>query len=92
MATYELPIVLKTSDTESSKETVKSILQKHSATIESEDPWGTRKLAYEIDQEQEGFYLILTIEVAPDAIKKIINDFRLNSDVLRYFFIKIKKV
>lgn len=92
MATYELPVVLKTGDTESSTEAVKNILQKHGVTIESEDPWGTRNLAYEINSEQEGFYLILTIEAAPDAVKKIINDFRLNSDVLRYFFIKIKKV
>lgn len=92
MATYELPVVLKTDDAESTKEAVKNILQKHGATIESEDQWGTRKLAYEINNEQEGFYLILTIETVPDAIKKIINDFRLNSDVLRYFFIKIKKV
>jgi small subunit ribosomal protein S6 len=92
MGKYELPVVLKTSDTEASTDTLKNILQKHGATIESEEPWGTRKLAYEIDTEQEGFYLILTIEAAPDAIKKIINDFRLNTDILRYFFIKIKKV
>jgi small subunit ribosomal protein S6 len=92
MGKYELPVVLKTSDTEASKDTLKNILQKHGVTIESEEAWGTRKLAYEIDTEQEGFYLILTIEAAPDAIKKIINDFRLNTDILRYFFIKIKKV
>ena len=92
MGKYELPVVLKTSDTEASTDTLKNILQKHGVTIESEEPWGTRKLAYEIDNEQEGFYLILTIEAAPDAIKKIINDFRLNTNILRYFFIKIKKV
>jgi small subunit ribosomal protein S6 len=66
MKKYELPLVLKTSgDIEPVKENVKAILQKHGAQIEAEDAWGTRKLAYEIDNEREGYYLILTLEVTP---------------------------
>ncbi len=92
MKKYELPLVLRAGeDIEPVKESVKAILQKHGAQIEAEDVWGTRKLAYEIDNEREGYYLILILEVTPQALEKITSEFRLNSDILRYLFIKIKE-
>lgn len=92
MKKYELPLVLRTGgDIEPVKENIKAILQKYGAQIEAEDVWGTRRLAYEIDNEREGYYLILILEATPQAIEKITNEFRLNNDILRYLFIKIKE-
>ena len=33
----------------------------------------------------------MNVEIPPDSVKKIINEFRLNSNILRYLFVKIKK-
>lgn len=87
--TYELTVILRISDkVELLKEEVNKILQKHGVTLVAEAKWEVKKLAYYIDNENEGYYLFMSIESPTDAIDKIISDFRLNNDILRYFFIK----
>ncbi len=87
--THELTLILKITDNvESLKENIKKLLQKYNVSVISEDPWDVRKLAYTIDGETEGYYLFMSIDTPPDAIQKIIGEFRLNSDILRYLFIK----
>lgn len=90
MNNYEVTVILRTSDTESLKDTVKKILQKHNVEITLEDPWGVKKLAYQIDNESEGYYYFMNVESPADSIQKIINDFKLNRDILRYLFVKIQ--
>ncbi len=86
---YELTVILRITDNvESLKEVIKKILQKYGVEVISEDSWDVKKLAYPIKDESEGYYLFLTIESPTNAIDKIIGDFRLNNDILRYFFIK----
>ena len=92
MKKYELITILRVSENvESLKDNVKDIIQKHGVKVESEDAWGIKKMAYEIDNEQEGYYYILIIESPPEAIRKFSDEFQLNSDILRYLPIIIKK-
>jgi small subunit ribosomal protein S6 len=89
---YELTVILKSGDvTENLKEKVKSILQKYGVTVVSEDPWGVKKLAYEISNETEGYYYFLNIQAPTDSVQKSITDFRLIADILRFLFIKLNK-
>ncbi len=89
IVSYELTLILRITDNvESLKDTIKKLLQKYGVSVISEDSWDVKKLAYHIDGENEGYYLFMSIESPTDAIKKIISDFRLNSDILRYLFIK----
>lgn len=91
MIKYELPVILRVSDDiEPLKTVVKEILEKYNVKIELEEPGVTKKLAYPIDGDEEGHYLFLTIESPPDSVTKIVNEFRLNTDILRYLFIKLK--
>ena len=50
-----------------------------------------KKLAYQIDGESKGYYLFMNVQIPPASVKKIISDFRLNSDILRYLFVKVTK-
>jgi small subunit ribosomal protein S6 len=89
---YELTVILRVSDAlESNKEKVKSILQKYGVSVASEDQWGVRRLAYMIRTEKDGFYTLFTLEAQPDAIQKITSEFRLNIDILRFLFVRLKK-
>lgn len=92
MNNYELTLILRVGDTlESLKTTTKDLLKKHGIEIQSEEEWGNRKLAYEIDREREGYYLFLNVQAPPASIQETISDFRLNNDILRYLFVKMKK-
>jgi len=87
--THELTLILRITDNvESQKENIKKLLKKYEVEVISEDPWDVKKLAYQIDGESEGYYLFMSISTPPEAIQKIIGEFRLNSDILRYLFIK----
>jgi small subunit ribosomal protein S6 len=89
---YELIVILRINDTlESNKEKARSILQKYGVEFNSEDHWGTRRLAYMIDGEKDGYYLNWNIQAPPDAVQKVITEYRLNGDILRYLFVKVKK-
>jgi len=91
MGTYELTVILTNKETESLIEKVKEILKKHGTNILSDNSLGVKKLAYQINKENEGYYLFMNVEIPPDSVKKIISEFRLNSNILRYLFVKIKK-
>jgi len=91
MITYELTVILRNKETESLIERVKDILIKHGTTVLSDNSLGVKRLAYQIDRENEGYYLFMNVEIPTDSVKKIISEFRLNSNILRYLFVKIKK-
>lgn len=88
MKNYELTVIVRNRDTESLKEKVKEILQKHGAIITKEDHWGIKRLAYEISKEREGYYMFMLVDVTPDAVDKIQKEFGLNADILRYLFVR----
>lgn len=93
MNTYELTVILRAKENvESLKARTIEILTKHGAAVKSDDSWGVRKLSYMIDREKEGYYQFLIIESPAEAVTKVIADFRLISDILRFLFVKIDSV
>ncbi|MCX7678428.1 MAG: 30S ribosomal protein S6 [Spirochaetes bacterium] len=92
MNSYELTIILRPNETlNETRGMVEKIFQKHGANIKSVNEWGRRKLAYPIDRNVEGFYLIYHIEVAPEGVKNLTSEFRLMIDILRFLFVKIEE-
>lgn len=88
MNNYELTVIVRNRETESLKEKVKEILQKHGAIITKEDHWGIKKLAYEISKEREGYYMFMLVDAAPEEVDRIQKEFGLNADILRYLFVR----
>lgn len=77
---YEAVVVLsvKTNDEEQIKAAVNkfSDLIKNNGTLTSVDEWGKKKLAYEINYEDEGYYVLYKFESKPDfpaELERIIN-------------------
>lgn len=91
MNTYELTVIVRNRETEALIERVKDILTKHGTSIISDNSLGVKKLAYTIDKENQGYYLFMNVDIPAESVKKIIADFRLNSNILRYMFVKSKK-
>jgi len=91
MNNYELTLLLKKKESEATKEQVKKILQKYKVDLVSEDPWGIRKLAYQIETEKEAYYYFLNLTANSDSVKNMTNEFRLNRNIMRHLFVKVKK-
>ena len=79
MQKYEAIFVISTKqDEESIKATVEkfSTLISENGTLTSVDEWGKRKLAYLINKEAEGYYVLFTFEseaAFPAELDRVIN-------------------
>jgi small subunit ribosomal protein S6 len=83
---YELMTVYSLSKgEEAAKELVekfKGLIEK-SGTISNVDEWGKRKLAYLINDEAEGYYVVYTFTSAPDFPKELNRVLNITDGVLR---------
>ncbi|MCC6801926.1 MAG: 30S ribosomal protein S6, partial [Anaerolineae bacterium] len=52
------------------------------------DRWGRRKMAYEIDKQREGFYVLFEAKIEPRALGEIERNLNLSPYVLRYLFVR----
>ncbi len=54
--------------------------------------WGLRKLAYNIKNNNEAYYIFMNIKVSVDLINILSNDLKLNKNILRFLIIKKKNI
>lgn len=52
-------------------------------TLESAEEWGKRKLAYEIDDQTEGYYVLYTFTSKPDFPAELDRVFKITDGVMR---------
>ncbi len=72
---------------EKTQDQIKKIIKKEKGKILKEDLWGKRHLAYSIDGNDEGYYVVsdITIEGNADNVRKELN---LLDNILRYIIRK----
>ena len=60
----------------------------HGGTWESQEPWGRRRLAYEIDHKPEGVYHLLTFDAAPETLDEVSRILRITDGVIRHLAVR----
>ncbi len=91
MADYELLLILKkeaVSDPKKAEAEIVALLEKTKAKVGKVDVWGVRKLAYPINKQTEGFYLIIDLKAKGEDLKNIRRAVELNKEVIRYLMTK----
>ena len=68
-------------------ERVGAIVGEHDGKITLEDHWGVRKLAYEIEKQIKGDYMLLRFESEATAVSDIDKFLRLDDQVLRHLVV-----
>ena len=68
-----------------------NIITAGGGTIEKEDRWGMRRLAYQIKKKSQGYYVQLVHESGPDIPRELERQFILNEDCLRYLTVLARK-
>lgn len=91
MRNYELMVVIDSSpDGEKIDRTVskiQEIITAKGGKIVSVDNWGRRRLAYEIQRRQYGFYALFVFELEPKEVNDLNRLLRLNPMVLRHLVV-----
>lgn len=75
--------------TKQGEDAIKALVEKFSeiikanATLESVDEWGKRTLAYEIDDETEGYYVLFNFNSVPSFPMELERRMNITDGILR---------
>ncbi len=91
--TYELTFIVRL---DPSEEVINNTITQVKDWVEAEslgevkntDRWGRRKLAYEIDKQRDGYYVLMNAEMDPKNLPELERNLRLSPSVLRYLLIR----
>jgi small subunit ribosomal protein S6 len=64
------------------------LLVDNGATIEKTDRWGKRRLAYEINDQKDGYYVLITFEAEANVVKELDRVMRITDGILRHMIVK----
>ena len=90
MNKYELVVVVNAVIEDDARATViekaKDLITRFGGTISGVDEWGKKRLAYEIQKMNDGFYYFIKFEAETTAIAEIESQ-----NVLRYLCVKVEE-
>ena len=96
MALYESVIIGRQDLTPGQFETLLekfiAVIQSFKGEIIKRENWGIRNLAYKINKNRKGHYMLLNIDGPPEAIQEYERLMRLDEDIIRFLTIKIKSI
>lgn len=90
-ASYETLMVLSTKlDEDATKALVEKFTSLIAAngTVDSVDEWGKRRLAYEIEKQTEGYYVLVNFTSEPELPKELDRVYHITDGVLRTMIIR----
>ena len=73
---------------------IKALIQKFSdlinsdGKVESVEEVGTKKLAYDINKQKEGYYVIIKFEANPTLIAELERVYRITDDVMKFIVVR----
>ena len=93
MRRYELTVIfpLEEDQHKAGREHLLNDLAAHGVEIEKTDEMGDRDLAYEIKKRTRGKYFLFTLKADPSKITVLDRIFKLNANMVKYFFSRIEE-
>lgn len=92
MRAYEALFVLRPDleeeATNAAVEKFTSLIQQNKGTVEQVSRWGKKRMAYEIQDFREGFYVLILFQGEPETAKELDRVMRISDEVLRHLIIR----
>ena len=63
-------------------------IERDGGTWDKHEPWGRRRLAYEIDHKGEGSYHLLTFAAEPETLEEISRVLKITDGVMRHLAVR----
>lgn len=92
MKAYEVMIIMRPNLDDEAREAVldkiRGILTAEGGTVDSEEVWGKRRLAYEIDNTEEGDYQVVLFHAGTAVVAELDRVLRITGQVLRFMIVR----
>ena len=79
------------------EEQVKALVEKFNdlisehGEIEKVEEWGKKKLAYEVQDQKEGYYVLVYFSANPEFPLELERNFKINENILKYLILNREK-
>jgi small subunit ribosomal protein S6 len=67
---------------------MRELIEKQDGTWNGQEPWGRRRLAYEIDHKGEGVYHLLTFDCDPATLDEVSRILKITDGVMRHLAVR----
>ena len=67
---------------------IRESIEKDGGRWDNEEPWGRRRLAYEIDHKPEGVYRLLTFAAEPATLDEVSRVLKITDGVMRHMAVR----
>ena len=71
-------------------ERVTSLVERNSGKVAQSDLWGLRRLAYPIQNQWEGQYVLMQLEIEPHGVAGLERDLVLVEEVIRHLIVRVE--
>jgi len=93
MRDYEVMYIIRPDlEEEAQKELIErfnKILTDNNATVEKVDEMGSRRLAYEIDNYRDGYYVVVNFKGNEEAVNEFDRQAKFSDDVIRHMVVRL---
>ncbi len=69
-----------------------SVVESMGGKVSKRENWGLRNLAYKIQKNRKGYYMLMNIDAPADAIIEMERLMRLDENLIRYLTIKVEEL
>ena len=70
-------------------EQVRQVITSREGVVDKVDKWGIRKLAYRVQKNHEGFYILVQFSSSPATVSEIERRLRVSDQVLKFLTVRI---
>lgn len=92
MRQYEMIFIVKSTLEEEALEgvvtRVQELLEKNGAEVTKLDKWGKRRLAYEINHMNEGYYVLVKFNGQAEVVAEVDRVLKISDDIIRHIIVR----
>ncbi len=91
MRKYEVIFIVKPMEEDATNAVIEKfskLIVANGGTIDKEDRWGKKRLAYEIKDQQEGYYCLLNVTCEPACVTECDRVMKITDDILKHMIVK----
>ena len=92
MNSYDMLYILDNGLTDEKKEELvnkfNDVITKANGTIDTVDKWGTKKFAYDINYQSEGYYVLINFKANSDLPNELERIMKITDGVVRFIVLK----
>lgn len=93
MRSYELVFIvnpeLDEDDLTAVRERVEGLIERSSGKVTKVEPWGLRRLAYPVQKQGEGQYVLMQLDIGAQGVAELERDLGLVEPILRHLIVRV---